>query len=335
MPLRGTRAADHAGSWYTDDADELSDELDLYLEKVPSTIDGHSLPIPNARAIIAPHAGYQYSGPCAAWAYSSLDLRRAKRVFVLGPSHTYYLRGCALTTFEKFATPFGDFQVDADVLAELRQTGKFSEIPRHNDVREHSLEMHLPYIWKILEKTMGDSREWPTLVPIMIGDGDGAAERDFGQLLLPYFEDPDNAFVISSDFCHWGRNFQYWQYCPGTDFTKIRSLSSRAGSRPESSEPPIHEFIHTLDKAAFDAIESGEQTNFVQYLHLTENTVCGRHPISVAMAALGLLADKSGSSTESASTGKPKFSFVRYERSDLAKTTSDSSVSYGSAYAVF
>lgn len=281
------------------------------------------------------HAGYQYSGPCAAWAYKSLDLQRAKRVFVLGPSHTYYLRGCALTTFDKFATPFGDFQVDAYVLAELRSTGKFSDIPRHNDVREHSLEMHLPYIWKVLERTVGNNRVWPTLVPIMVGDGDGAAEKDYGELLLPYLEDPENAFVVSSDFCHWGRNFQFWQYSPGADFTKIRALPSRAGSRPAPSEPPIHEFIHTLDKAAFDVIETGMQTDFVQYLHFTENTICGRHPISVVMAALELLAAKTASTATAVGRGRHKFAFVKYDRSELARTTSDSSVSYASAYAIF
>ncbi|CAK7219298.1 hypothetical protein SEUCBS140593_003841 [Sporothrix eucalyptigena] len=335
MALRGTRAADHAGSWYTDDATKLSDELDRWLGQVPASIDEHDLPITSARAIIAPHAGYQYSGPCAAWAYKSLDLRRAKRVFVLGPSHTYYLRGCALTTFEKLATPFGDFQVDSGVLAKLRETGKFSDIPRHNDVREHSLEMHLPYIWKVLEKSVGNSHTWPTLVPIMVGDGDGAAERSYGELLLPYLEDPENAFVVSSDFCHWGRNFQFWQYCPGADFTKIRTLSSRAGSQPEGAEPPVHEFIRTLDEAAFDVIETGVQADFVEYLHLTDNTICGRHPISVLMAALELLAAKTGSLALDAPKGKQKFAFVKYDRSDLARTTSDSSVSYASAYAVF
>ena len=54
MSLKGTRAADHAGSWYTDNAVDLSKELDLYLNQVPPTIHGHELPIPNARAVIAP-----------------------------------------------------------------------------------------------------------------------------------------------------------------------------------------------------------------------------------------------------------------------------------------
>ncbi|OAA62403.1 DUF52 domain containing protein [Niveomyces insectorum RCEF 264] len=279
-------------SWYTSNPEALSAELDEWLDDVPTAVDGHRLPIPGARAIIAPHAGYRYSGPCAAWAYKSLDLSKAKRVFLLGPSHTYYLRGCALTTFEKYATPFGDFQVDADVVGELRATGKFKDIPRQNDVREHSLEMHLPYIWKSLErKAVDGASAWPTLVPIMVGDGDAAAERDYGTLLMPYLEDPTTVFV------------------------RLAAETRRA-----------------LDQAAFRAIETGSHDEFVQYLHLTENTICGRHPIGVTMAALELLAAKAKTGN-TGTRSQHTFVFVRYERSELAQTTADSSVSYGSAYA--
>ncbi len=55
MALRGIRAADHAGSWYESDAETLSAELDEWLDKVPDSIDGHTLPIPGARAVIAPY----------------------------------------------------------------------------------------------------------------------------------------------------------------------------------------------------------------------------------------------------------------------------------------
>ena len=108
------------------------------------------------------HAGYSYSGPCAAWAYKALDLRSAKRVFILGPSHTYYLRGCALTSFDKYETPFGDLVVDNATTSELRQTNRFSEMPKRSDVSEHSLEMHLPYLRKRLEQTFGDG-DYPPL----------------------------------------------------------------------------------------------------------------------------------------------------------------------------
>ena len=72
------RSASHAGSWYADSSSRLEAELDKWLADVPSELPGiGKTPVPGARAIIAPHAGYMYSGPCAAWAYKCLDLSKA------------------------------------------------------------------------------------------------------------------------------------------------------------------------------------------------------------------------------------------------------------------
>lgn len=257
------------------------------------------------------HAGYSYSGPCAAWAYKALDLSTAKRVFVLGPSHTYYLKGCALTRYASYATPLGDLVVDAAVTKELRDTGRFADIRRTRDedcdVEEHSLEMHLPYIYKRCSQTFSSEAEYPTIVPILIGDNKGPEEKVFGELLAPYLKDPQNAFVVSSDFCHWGRRFSY---------------------TPSAKGAPIHEHIKDIDHQAIEAIESGKHDDFVGNLAETRNTVCGRHPIGVIMAALEAVAK------ENPQEGKHRFKFVQYQRSGLVEASSDSSVSYASAYAV-
>ncbi|KAK2596827.1 hypothetical protein N8I77_012719 [Diaporthe amygdali] len=320
MPQQGTRDATHAGSWYEGRPDVLSRQLDGFLEKVPATVDGKQLPIPKSRVIIAPHAGYSYSGPCAAWAYKSLDLSSAKRIFVLGPSHTYYLKGCALTTFASYETPFGNLAVDTEVVEALRETGKFSDIPASSDEDEHSLEMHLPYIWKRLEQTHGDASPdgFPPIVPILIGDNNGAKEKEFGQLLAKYLQDPSNAFVVSSDFCHWGPRFSYTAYVPSADrIDQLRVLSRRAAD----TETPIHEGIKILDELAMEAVASGKHDSFVENLTITKNTVCGRHPIGVTMAALEAV-------------GAGPFRLLRYERSSLVERLEDSSVSYASFYAV-
>ncbi len=272
------------------------------------------------------HAGYSYSGPCAAWAYKSLNLRNTKRVFILGPSHTYYLRGCALTQYDEYATPLGYLTVDADVIAELKATGKFRDIPKHSDEEEHSLEMHLPYLWKRLRQTLGADAELPKIVPVLIGDNSGAEEKAVAQILLPYLRDPQNAFVVSSDFCHWGRNFGYRPYAAGEDLEELDEVRSGI---PKGQ--PIHEFIALLDQAAFDAIETGHHDTFVRYLKKTENTVCGRHPIGVTMAALEMLAQEKGGGE---SKGQGKFAHVRYERSNLVERANDTSVSYAAFYAV-
>ena len=96
------------------------------------------------------------------------------------------------------------------------------------------------------------------------------------------------------------------------------------------TNPPIYESISRLDRMAMDAIETGKHDNFLENLKETNNTVCGRHPIGVVMAAMEILEKEGQVSGE----GKGRFKFVRYERSSEVEDISDSSVSYASAYAV-
>ena len=290
------------------------------------------------------HAGYSYSGPCAAWAYKALDLRSAKRVFILGPSHTYYLRGCALTTFDKYETPFGDLVVDKATTSELRQTGRFSDMPTRREVDEHSLEMHIPYLWKRLEQTFGgDGSKFPPIVPILVGNASEQEEKSFGQLLSPYLSDPETAWIVSSDFCHWGSRFSYrpefhegviWDLdkpkTQGTKHEVLQVTPDWSGAAADPEDPEIHEVIKVLDDMAIDAVESGAHSAFSKVIRETHNTVCGRHPIGVMMAALESIA-KDGLG---GAKGTGKFNFVQYQRSNLVKTHWDFSVSYASAYAV-
>lgn len=320
-----TRPAAKAGEWYTGNAVDLDSQLNEFLAGVPETIDGSTLPIPGARMIIAPHAGYRYSGKCAAWAYSCLDVSRAKRVFVLGPAHAYYLEGCAVTTFTNYATPLGDLVVDQDTVQRVKEAGDMADIPRRRDTDEHSLEMHMPYVYKCCQRTFGSPDKFPAIVPMLVGDNDRAEEKEVGRVLLPYLKDAENAFIISSDFCHWGDHFRYMVYAADNDMGRLTSLS-RFDAEPVG--PPIHETIRLLDEAAMDAVRSGKHDAFVDNLKQTKNTVCGRHPIGVAMAALELLGREAGDKT------KQGFSIVQYVRNNLVRKPSDFSVSYVSAYAV-
>ncbi|KAL8371603.1 hypothetical protein RB595_001416 [Gaeumannomyces hyphopodioides] len=331
--MSGVRIASHAGDWYTAEPDGLEHDLDRYLDAVPEQINDSDLPVKGARVIIAPHAGYSYSGPCAAWAYKALDLSAAKRVFILGPSHTYYLPGAALTTYATYATPLGDLRVDVDTITALRATGRFLDVPRQRDEDEHSLEMHLPYLAKRLAQTFGPrdtTAAWPPIVPIVVGDNKRESEKALGELLVPYLRDRENAFIVSSDFCHWGSRFSYTAYTPDGTEAGVRSLTRR--DAPSDLPVPIHESISALDHMAMDAIESGSHDAFFDSLKATGNTVCGRHPIGVVMA--GLEALKKEKADSSGVKGDGVFTFVKYDRSSLVNGLKDSSVSYGSAYAI-
>ena len=162
------------------------------------------------------------------------------------------------------------------------------------------------------------------MVPILIGNTSAATEKAVGKALAPYLQNPDNAFVISSDFAHWGTRFRYTYYGPASG----NATSLRTSDR-EPKNPPIHESIKQVDFECMGACESGSHQKWLDVLAETGNTVCGRHPIGVMMAAIEELEKESGSEA-----GERKFRFVRYERSSECKRIADSSVSYASAFAV-
>jgi AmmeMemoRadiSam system protein B len=215
----------------------------------------------------------------------------------------------------------------------LHETGEFENMSTGADETEHSLEMHLPYIYKMLSKTFKSAAEFPSLIPIMVGNTDPSVERDYGKILAPYLVDSTSVFVVSSDFCHWGTRFQYTRYLPASPASSAASSPGgyslkRHDKKP--TNPPIYESIHRLDRLAMDAIETGKHDSFLENLEETNNTVCGRHPIGVVMAAIEVLEKEGKVSGE----GKGRFKFVRYERSSDVEEVYDSSVSYASAYAV-
>jgi len=324
------RRPSHADSWYTANSKDLDRELSGWLDAVtPSST--YSPPIVNCKAVIAPHAGYSYSGPAAAWAYKSINTTGIKRIFILGPSHHVYLDGCALSKCTEYATPLGSLPLDRPTIDDLNKTGQFSEMNIGTDEDEHSIEMHLPYVRKIFE-----GKEI-TIVPVLVGAIDKRKEEAFGRILAPYLASPDTLFVVSSDFCHWGARFSYTfyfpQYPPGSSPPSPVRLSRSAALPREVSTFPIHESISALDHDAMELLtlppSTAHQahTSFAEYLVRTKNTICGRHPIGVLLGALTALQDEHSKS--------PHLQWVRYEQSSKCFTIKDSSVSYASAYIAF
>lgn len=145
-----------------------------------------------AKAIIAPHAGYQYSGLTAAHAYRLLDGRREqiKRVVLLGPAHRVYLQGMALPSVDAFTTPLGDVAIDADgVEKALAQPDTQVSDAAHE--AEHSLEVHLPFL-----QTMLDDFK---LVPVVVGV---CPPQEVAAVLDALWGGDETLIVISSDLSH-------------------------------------------------------------------------------------------------------------------------------------
>ncbi|KAG5437247.1 hypothetical protein PCANB_001040 [Pneumocystis canis] len=298
------RKSTHAGSWYPKTPEVLKNMLNAFLNQ---TIEVNS----TGKALITPHAGYDYSGPTAGIGYACMDWSNVERIFILGPAHHVDLRKCALSSCTEYETPLGTLTLDSEVALSLEKTGSFVRMTIETDEDEHSIELQLPFIYHLLEKLSLQAK----IVPILVGSILPQQEQLYGQLLAPYLSDPKNRFIISSDFCHWGQRFSYTYYAEPDH--PPRELSRSTPS--PSLSCPIYASIERCDREGMRRIEEGSHSAFIEYLLETGNTICGRHPIGIMLCAL-----------EKAKIQKT-FQFVHYTQSNWCKTIADSSVSYATA----
>ncbi|OXU27633.1 hypothetical protein TSAR_004162 [Trichomalopsis sarcophagae] len=287
------RRASHSGSWYSENGFELNKQLGDWLNAA-------DLSHGPARAIISPHAGYSYCGACAAFAYRQISPVVVRKIFILGPSHHVRLPGCALTQARVYKTPLYDLHVDQRINKELADTGHFEWMDMDTDEDEHSIEMQLPYIAKVME----DFKDSFTVIPILVGSLSPEREAMYGRLLAPYMADPQTLFIISSDFCHWGQRFRYTYY--------------------DRSCGAIHKSIKNLDQMGMNIIENMTPSSFTEYLRKYGNTICGRHPIGVLLQAIQSL-------KETTNGQRMTLKFLKYAQSSQCNNMNDSSVSYASA----
>jgi hypothetical protein len=183
---RSVRQPAVAGAFYPQGATQLKRMVDDLLETA------RAQPAGTPKALIAPHAGYVYSGPIAASAFVQVKHPTSiRRVVLLGPSHFVPLRGLALSPDTAFATPLGVVPVDqsaADQVQALPQV----RVSESAHFREHSLEVELPFLQQVLGAF--------TLVPFVVGD---ATDEEVGQVVDLLWGGPETLFVISSDLSHY------------------------------------------------------------------------------------------------------------------------------------
>jgi len=287
------RKASHADSWYSGDCRELRRELEGWLDCADELATA-------ARAVICPHAGYRYSGPTAAHSFKQIDPKSVRTIFILGPSHHVRLSGCAVSQCVSYETPLYDLQIDTAINQDLIDTGHFEVMSIQADEDEHSIEMQLPYIAKVMEAVKGNFK----IVPIMVGSLSTSAEAKYGKLLAKYLEDPSNCFVISSDFCHWGQRFRYTHY--------------------DQDCGDIYQSIQALDRQGMDLIENLDAPGFASYLKKFGNTICGRHPIGVFLNMVSTMRQTSNGT-------RMDLRFLSYAQSSQVRSPRESSVSYAAA----
>jgi AmmeMemoRadiSam system protein B len=197
-----------AGQFYPDNPEELRTMVDGFLAATKTVSDK----IP--KAIIAPHAGYPYSGPIAGSAYACLARGhgRFKRVVLLGPSHFVAFPGLAASSASVFRSPLGPIPVDEEALARAHALPLVTTLDAAHQ-REHSLEVHLPF----LQIALGEFK----LVPLVVGD---AAANEVGAVLNELWGGRETCIVVSSDLSHY-HDYQTAQQMDRETARTIESLS--------------------------------------------------------------------------------------------------------------
>jgi hypothetical protein len=184
-----TRPAAVAGMFYPGDQVTLARELLGMLDETREAPLAPGFP----KALIVPHAGYIYSGPVAAHAYSLLRpaMGIVKRVVLLGPCHRVAVRGLALPEATVFQTPLGPVEIDQAAVAELKGLPQVS-VNAATHAHEHSLEVQLPFLQQVLKGFK--------LVPLVVGQ---ATHGEVAAVLDRLWGGPETLVVISSDLSHY------------------------------------------------------------------------------------------------------------------------------------
>jgi AmmeMemoRadiSam system protein B len=180
------RAAAVAGQFYPASPEKLHHLVEALLEEA-----GEEAAPDRVVALVAPHAGYPYSGPAAAHAYARARGKRCGRVVLLGRSHHYGFPGAALECSGSWETPLGALAIDEDFARSLLPLGAKDLLAPH--MPEHALEVHLPF----LQVAMGDV----PIVPVLFGSDADAWHEAFGRGLAALLE-PDDLVVASTDLSH-------------------------------------------------------------------------------------------------------------------------------------
>lgn len=175
-----------AGLFYPDDPQTLRVMVANYLNAVPAADNA-------PKAIIAPHAGYIYSGPVAASVYARIKPARERitRVALLGPAHRVGFHGLALSSAEYFVTPLGRIAVEREVVDKVSRLSQVHVMDSAH-AQEHSLEVHLPF----LQETLGEF----SLVPLVVGQ---TGPEEVAEVLGLLWGGPETLIVISSDLSHY------------------------------------------------------------------------------------------------------------------------------------
>lgn len=182
-----------AGRWYPSQAEELSASVDHYLQQAQLPhLEGEVI------GVIAPHAGHQYSGPVAGYAFSALRNVSPELVAVVSPIHRPFYSPVCTTAHQAYETPLGIIPVDQEAVQEFCQTVNLQYGIQVNAVRrddEHSLEIELPFLQRVFLQGF-------KLLPLMVHDLSPNALSQLGKALAQTITKRKAVLVGSTDLSH-------------------------------------------------------------------------------------------------------------------------------------
>ncbi|RLC57797.1 MAG: AmmeMemoRadiSam system protein B [Candidatus Cloacimonadota bacterium] len=183
-----------AGSFYPGDSSILKNMINDYLQKAIIKDDQRDV-----LGVISPHAGYVYSGQCAAFSFNALKKKDFDLAVIIAPSHRFADFDFSLGDYDKYLTPLGGVKVAKDIVKELKDKYNMGTSYYANNI-EHSLEVQLPF----LQQIKPDAK----LVPILLGEQNAKNSKRLASILTECFKDrlDKTVFIISSDLSHYHDN---------------------------------------------------------------------------------------------------------------------------------
>lgn len=176
-----------SGQFYPSNPSTLLAQVSMYIEQSNIVPSSHQV-----TSIIAPHAGYMYSGPTAGFAFARIRNQKINRVILLGRSHRYYFDGLAICDYDSFLTPVGEFPIDIDFYNKLMK--KLPCCSNSSHTYEHCLEVMLPFLFGSVGIT--------PIVPILLGKEPLIEHHEYGNILASLCQDND-LLIASTDFSHY------------------------------------------------------------------------------------------------------------------------------------
>lgn len=243
-----------SGMFYEGD----SSRLKVQIEKCFNSKFGPGLPKKSNNSqilgAVSPHAGFTYSGPCAAHTYHAIYNGKKPRSFIiLSPNHTGF--GRTSLTKENYETPLGIVKIDLELADSLLDNCHSLIDDMGSHIHEHSLEVQLPFLQYLYKEDF-------MIVPIVISSPHQCKELAIGiSNTLEKFEDV--CIIASSDFTHYGPNYEYTPF-----------------------KENIKENVKKLDMGAIDKILAKDFNGLMEYVDENNATICGYLPIAVMIKAL-------------------------------------------------